>query len=138
MSDNDFTPQTETRQQRVDALRQRATDDTGQLAEVLPKAFAELQDTIEEIQVTQEELALTRRTVEVERQRYQELFNLAPDCYLATDAQGIIKAANRAAAALLNCPQNLLMGKPLIVFVVEVERETFRTRLHRLLIVNFK
>jgi two-component system cell cycle sensor histidine kinase/response regulator CckA len=120
-------------QQRVDTLRRRAAEGAVQPGEVLPEAFSELQRTLEELQVAQEELVLTRQTVEAERQRYQELFNLAPDGYLATDAHGTIQEANRAATTLLNCPQGFLVGKPLVLFVAESEREAFHTRLRQLL-----
>jgi len=46
----------------------------------------------------------SKAAVEAERQRYQDLFEFAPDGYLVTDAQGMIQA-NRAAAKLLNAKQ---------------------------------
>ncbi|CAA9401470.1 hypothetical protein AVDCRST_MAG94-5938, partial [uncultured Leptolyngbya sp.] len=52
--------------------------------------------------------------MEAERQRYQELFEFAPDGYLVTDAQGKIQEANLAAARLLNIEQRFLVGKPLL------------------------
>lgn len=99
----------------------------------------QLQTTLEELQVAQEELrqqneALTaaREQAEVERQRYQELFEFAPDGYLVTDAQGVIQQANRAAAMLLSVSQHFLVRKPLVVFVAEQERRLFRSKLTRL------
>ena len=43
-------------------------------------------------------LEASRQTVEVQRQRYQDLFEFAPDAYLVTDIEGTIWEANRAAA----------------------------------------
>lgn len=45
-------------------------------------------------------LVATRQTVEAERQRYQALFEFAPDGYLVTDANGRIQEANCAIAIL--------------------------------------
>jgi PAS domain-containing protein len=69
--------------------------------EELQASLEELQIAEEELQQQQEELAASRYLVEAERQRYQELFNFAPDGYLVTDAHGVIQEANRAAAVLL-------------------------------------
>ena len=70
--------------------------------------------------------------MEKERQRYQELFEFAPDGYLVTDAQGIIREANSAAATLFNLSQKFLVGKPLINFVPNEERPAFRSQLNKL------
>jgi len=59
-----------------------------------------------------QELEITQRALEVERQRYQELFEEAPDGYLVTDPQGTIQSANCAAATLLNVSQKFLVGQP--------------------------
>jgi PAS domain S-box-containing protein len=66
-----------------------------------------------------------------ERQRYQQLFEFAPDAYLVTDVNGLIQEANRAAATLLNRSQQFLVGKPLVCYVVEEERRAFRNQLHQ-------
>ena len=70
--------------------------------------------------------------MEVERQRYRDLFEFAPDGYLVTDALGVIREANHAAVSLLNVPQHFLVGKPLVIFIVESERQVFRTNLTEL------
>jgi PAS domain S-box-containing protein len=59
------------------------------------------------------------------RLRYQELFEFAPDCQLLTDAQGVIQEANHAAASLLRCPKEFLIGKPLGFFVMPGLRVRF-------------
>lgn len=100
----------------------------------------ELQTTLEDLQLRQEEMRLSqneqlapaRAAVEAERQRYQELFEFAPDGYLVTDAAGTIQEANRAAAMLLNISQKFLLSLPLVVFVAEQERWFFRSEINRL------
>jgi PAS domain S-box-containing protein len=74
----------------------------------------------------------TRQALEVERQRYQELFEFAPDGYIVTSAWGTIREVNHAAAILLGVRQDFLVGKPFIVFVAEGDREGLRARLTQL------
>ena len=57
---------------------------------------------------------------------YQDLFDLAPEAYLVTDAQTIIVESNQAAVALLKSDQGFLKGKPLTDFVAEVDRPAFQ------------
>ena len=109
----------------------------------LPKALEELNTAFEELQVAQEEMraqneALTsaRETIEAERQRYQDLFELAPDGYLVTDANGKIQEANSVAAWLLNIAPRFLVGKPLVNFLAPSERQAFRTQLNQMCQVN--
>ena len=57
---------------------------------------------------------------------YRDLFDLAPDAYLVTDAQTIIVESNQAAVALLKVNQGFLKGKPLTDFVAEADRPAFQ------------
>ncbi len=92
-----------------------------------------LQVAEEELHQQEEELLAVRQVVEAERQRYQELFDFAPDGYLMTDPAGVIQEANRAAAALLNAPSAFLVNKRLVAFVAPTERKAFRAQLIHLL-----
>lgn len=98
----------------------------------LETTLAELTASQEEVQKQNQELIATHQALEQERQRYQELFNFAPDAYLVTDIQGNIQEANQAAATLLGVPQTYLVGKPLIGFVIDSDRKTFSTQLLQL------
>lgn len=104
--------------------------------ENLQVALEELHVAEEELRQQNEELILARQVVEAERQRYQELFEFAPDGYLVTDSYGTIREANRAAAQLLNIDQKYLIGKPLASFVLEEERKAFRSILNQLHTIN--
>jgi PAS domain S-box-containing protein len=88
-----------------------------------------LQVAEEELYQQEEKLLTAQRVTEAERQRYQELFDFAPDGYLVTDPAGVIQQANRAAMALLNVSPAFLVNKPLIVFVAPIERKAFRAQL---------
>lgn len=102
----------------------------------LTLAYEALQQTLEELQVAEEELRQQNEQLvtsiemaELDRQRYQNLFEFAPDGYLVTDTVGVIKEANYAAATLLNLPQKHLLGKPLVVFISQPYRKSFMTQL---------
>jgi two-component system cell cycle sensor histidine kinase/response regulator CckA len=125
--------------QRALYLRQYALESPVS-QDLLEKALQELYFVLEELQTAQEELhqqnqelLATRQAVELERQRYQTLFDLAPTGYLVTDLQGKIYQSNQAAARLLSVPQAHLIHKPLIVFVDEPDRPQFQAQLAHLI-----
>src|SRR5262249_31034035 len=100
-----FSDQIRAARRRVDELRRRAQTHAAPAAGMLEKSMTELLTTLEEHRVAEEELRTqneelvqTREAAETQRQRYQELFEFAPDAYLVTDAEGMIQEANRAAA----------------------------------------
>lgn len=119
----------------IAALQQQLEERTAQLQQV----SQELQEMLEEREIVQaerclqtEELFRYRQEIESERQRYQDLFEFAPDGYLLTDAKGIIYEANYAVATLLCMHQENLIGKQLLAFFAEQDRKTFHTRLLKL------
>src|SRR5262249_13324173 len=77
-------------------------------------------------------LYASHEAVALERQRYQDLFEFAPDGYLVTASSGVIQEANHTAAQLLNTPVRFLLGKPLLVYVAEADRPTLYEQLWRL------
>jgi PAS domain S-box-containing protein len=134
-----FFQRTEVLHKRLADLYQTATVLPWVPSEMLPQAFEELhhssktlQLAVEELYQQNEELIKTQNFLETERQRYQDLFNLAPDAYLVTNASGTIHEANQMAAKLLNIAQQFLVGKPIINFVPLEERQQFRTEINRL------
>jgi PAS domain S-box-containing protein len=111
----------------------------GQPQELLKETLEELSDSLEELQVAveeihqqSEELAQRRNAVELERQRYQELFESAPDGYLLTTAEGTIREANWMAEKLLDISKQHLIGKPLVVFIGAEEHRSFYSQLSQL------
>jgi PAS domain S-box-containing protein len=138
-----FTRQIEAAQRRAQELRTSARQTGraagGESAPVMEEAFAELSATLEELRVAEEELRVqnedlvaARELTERQRQRYQDLFDLAPDGYLVTDQYGAIREANLAAADMLGVLREHLTGKPMVVFVPEQERQSFREGLSSL------
>ena len=104
--------------------------------EALGTALEELHVAEEELRQQNEELVEARQILEAERQRYQELFEFAPDGYLVTDIYGTVREANHVASKLLNLDVRYLIGKPLSSFVPEEDRRAFRSMLSQLPTVN--
>jgi two-component system, cell cycle sensor histidine kinase and response regulator CckA len=131
----DISSQIEKVYQRISLLRQRATESPVK-QNLLEKALKDLHFVLEELQTSDEELRHQnqelieiQQEVELERQRYQTLFNMAPDGYLVTDLQGKIQKANHVAAQLLSTPQEYLTNLPLAALIDEHDLTLFQTRL---------
>ncbi|MEH2183019.1 PAS domain-containing hybrid sensor histidine kinase/response regulator [Nostoc sp.] len=125
MDVDDFSQQIEILRSRLTGLVQKSASEPPSQQELTSEAFEELQITLEELEIAFEELQATRIAVEKERQRYQELFDFAPDGYLVTDTSGIILEANRAASIHLNVLQRFLVGKPLLTFIAQSDHQAF-------------
>ncbi|MGH7999637.1 MAG: PAS domain-containing sensor histidine kinase [Brasilonema sp.] len=134
-----FAQQVEEVRQRGQFLEIRAGESPKLQKDLRLQALEELRTALEELRVAEEELreqndhlTVANQQIAVERQRYQELFDFAPDGYLVTNIEGKILEANHAAAQLLNISKSFLIGKPLINFIPEEERRAFRTQVLRL------
>jgi PAS domain S-box-containing protein len=133
-----LTRQMETARRRFDDLCRRLGASSAQVP-MLPEALQELANTLEELHAAMEELrqqndelAATRGLVEAERRHYQELFEFAPDGYLVTDLNGVLRECNENAARLLSVRRDFLIGKPLIVYISQRDHTSFRQLLDRL------
>jgi PAS domain S-box-containing protein len=138
MSSGTLDRQIEAARRRLATLEEhaRGSEDERAVAvealEDLSSALEELHVAAEELRQQNEELASARELVEAERQRYQDLFEFAPDGYLVTDPEGVIREANAAAAVLLGVSSEFLVGKPLSLFVPQEDHTTLYERLTRL------
>ena len=107
---------------------------------LLPQALEELQTTVEELRVADEEmrvqneaLSLSGQRLEAERQRYQDLFEFAPDGYLVTTLDGVILEANRAASRLLGISPRFLKKRSLGTLIAGPSLAEFQPRLKALI-----
>ncbi len=139
MNAYEFKQQIQVVRQRADALHDKANTSPLPSAQLLNDCLEELNVALEELRVAEEELRQqneelfsARNELEIERQRYKELFDFAPDAYLVTDITGKILEANRAAASLLKISHKYIQGKLLINFIPNNERRAFRSLLVRL------
>ncbi|MDB5034211.1 MAG: domain S-box [Chlorobi bacterium] len=136
---DDVTPRVVLMHQRIIELQRREKTGTGGLTadSVLDEVLADLQVSLEELQVAEEvvrtqseELMMARNAVELERHRYQDLFDFAPDPYLVTDVQGKIIEANNASSEMFGIPLEFLRKKPLGTYVAQESRRLFRQHLN--------
>lgn len=125
MNLDDFSRQIEILRSRLTRLLQSPASDRYSQQELTTEAFEELQIALEEMKIAAEELQATRIVLEKERQRYQELFDFAPDGYLVTDIYGTILEANQAATILLNISKQFLIRKPLVSFIGQSDHQAF-------------
>ncbi len=102
------------------------------LAEELSIALVELHVAAEEIQEQHDYLVEARDALELERQRYQDLFEFAPYGYLMTDTAGHIQEANQAVMRLLDLPRDRLSNKLLVLFIPIEDRKVFRFKLNHI------
>lgn len=92
---------------------------------------AQLEITNTELSIMQEELWQQNFQLAAEQQRYQDLFNFAPDGYVVTDTAGKVLEANRAIAQLLQIKQWFLVGEPLILYIAASDRSGFESLLRQ-------
>jgi two-component system sensor histidine kinase VicK len=135
----DFEQQVREVQARLDEILQTANHESARsdsflesVTEELHVALEELYVALEELNTQNDELRISQKALVAERKRYQNLFELAPDGYLVTDLNGMVREANWAAATLLGIPQEFLVNKPLVNYVVDADRRGFRNKLSEL------
>jgi PAS domain S-box-containing protein len=120
-------------QERLNQVQQQLDRPEPVRRRQLAEALAALQEALQEVDTAEEELSrqneeliAAREALELERHRYQELFERAPVGYLVTDATGTVREANYAASELLKTAPKALLGKPLTVYLRPEDRATFR------------
>jgi len=116
-------------------------------ADLSPKSRPHLERVMQDISASLQDLKAIVREADLQAEadqppgekapdaadrRYRDLFELAPDAYLVTDAQIIIQEGNQAAAAMLQVGQAFLPGKPLSDFITAEDRPAFQAGLIRL------
>jgi PAS domain S-box-containing protein len=131
MNPEEFGARLHTIHRRLSRLADGDASYDAAIIEDLHTALEELRVADEELRQQNEELTGAHLQVEIERQRYQDLFQLAPDAYLVTDLMGIITEANHSAARLLRVDPHFLAGKALASFIVSQDRQNFRSLLNR-------
>jgi PAS domain S-box-containing protein len=125
----EFGRRLETIHRRISGLTQGKVVPADEVMEELGIALEELRVADEELRHQNEELASAHLQLEIERQRYLDLFELAPDAYVSTDLLGVITEANRSASRLLRIMHRALKGRPLATYVDTQDRPRFRALL---------
>jgi len=129
----------QTLRQRVQLLYQQGGSSI-QSDTVLSRAFEELAHALEELQAAdqalhhqRDELLNRQAALELECQRYKDLFEHAPAGYLVTSIDGAIRQANSAALSLLGTTERSIVGRSLAIFVPEGQRRILREQIAELL-----
>jgi PAS domain S-box-containing protein len=125
----DFGRRFQTIHERIDRLANGSRVESDQAMEELRTALEELRVADEELRQQNDELTNAHLQVEMERQRYLDLFELAPDAYISTDLLGVITEANQSAARLLHMLHHALPGRPLASYIAVSHRLLFRSLL---------
>jgi two-component system cell cycle sensor histidine kinase/response regulator CckA len=126
----DFARRLEDMRRNVEAIRGTSDASSGAFEELLV-AVEELRVAEEELRQQNDDLTVAHAAVAEERRRYQHLFQYAPDAYLLTDLNGIIREANHSAANLLGVQPRFLVGKTLVSFVAVEDRPRLRGEIGR-------
>lgn len=98
------------------------------------------QDSIHELRVHQvelelqnEELQRVQHDLESSRDKYYELYDLAPVSFFTFDTEGVILEANIAAANLLSTSRKSLINKPFSIYLDSSSQIAFRSHRNQVL-----
>jgi PAS domain S-box-containing protein len=80
-----------------------------------------------------EAVVSTMAMLEIERNRYRNLFDFAPDGYLVTDDTGAILDVNQAGAVLLCSEKEPVVGTHLVDFISGEDKADFQSRFNAIL-----
>jgi PAS domain S-box-containing protein len=86
-----------------------------------------------ELEMQNEELLRTQAELDAVRERYFDLYNLAPVGYLIISLHGLILEVNLTAATMLGLPRAALIGQPISRFIFRADQDIYyrhRTELH--------
>jgi PAS domain S-box-containing protein len=104
--------------------RDRRHRASGRVLDLTSRPYSE--GTAEDLRSALEELRVAEEELELQRCRYQELFELAPDAYLVTNLAGIVEEANQSAGRLFGVSPQFLTGTAVAGYVAAEDRPRFR------------
>ncbi|MGD9098898.1 MAG: histidine kinase dimerization/phospho-acceptor domain-containing protein, partial [Anaerolineae bacterium] len=123
------------RRRAEEALRGRAADPLADLQDLGELSPADVRRLVHELRVHQielelqnEELRQAQWELEASRDRYFDLFDLAPVGYFTLSRKGLILEANLTGAATLGVERSRLVKKPLSRFIVRDDQAVFFPR----------
>ena len=135
--------QTDALLNQISELSQQIRNKSTLKSDTLSGVLTDFRNTLERFEEAEAELRrqnqallAARVQVEVDRRRYQEMFEFAPDAYLVTNPQGIIQEANQATAELLRFSPFWLTGRALVEFVAAADKRLFETLLQNVVRIH--
>ena len=91
----------------------------------LQRAIHELEVYQEEIRIQNQQLIESQRLLEESRDRYADLYDLAPVPYVTLCPSGVIREINHIGARMLSLPRARAIDSPLILFIEQGYRRTW-------------
>ena len=113
------------RKRAEEALQKKSRSDLKTSSDNLQRSETDLQIHQTELEVQNEELRLAKHDLEISRERYFELYDLAPAGYLTLTKQGLIVNANLTAATLLGVERSKLVNMSVSRYIVKDDQEIF-------------
>ncbi len=101
-------------------------------AEAMHRALHELRVHQIELEMQNEELRRAQTELDAERERYFELYDLAPVGYCTLSEKGLILQANLTAASLLGLPRGALLRQPFSRFILHDDQDIYYQHRRRL------
>ncbi len=124
----------ELRRRAEAVLKSPTTGEPGNLSEEeTSRLLHELQVHQVELEMQNEELSRTREELEISRNRYFHLYNMAPVGYCTVSRQGLILEANLTMARLLGVNRGALINKRLSQFVLREDQNLYYLQTGQLL-----
>ena len=89
-----------------------------------------------ELEMQNEELRRAQAELGIVKERYFDLYNLAPVGYVTLNEQGLILEANLTASALLDVTRDTLIKKPLSHFIVKEDQDIYYRHRKKLTLIG--
>lgn len=119
--------------QRTEDVRERQPEEMQEMpAEDIQRLIREFQEQQSDLLMQNKKLRRTQRELERARDRYQDLYVLAPVGYLTLGETGLILEANLTAATMLDVERDRLIEQPLSRFVADEDAEAYHLHHRRL------
>ena len=93
--------------------------------EAMRQALHELRVHQIELEMQNEELRRAQLELDAERERYFELYDLAPVGYCTLSEKGLIQQANLTASSLLGVARSALTGRPFSRFILKDDQDIY-------------
>ena len=115
----------ELRRQAEDFLLQGGKRFPKNLYRDIPKLIHELEVHQIELELQNQELRRSQAELEVSRNKYFELYDLAPVGYLSISETGLILGANLTAAQLFGLERQAIRDKPFTRFIIPEDQDAY-------------
>jgi len=121
---------------KAEAIAPKETPSSEKFAALPPdeiqKTFHELRDFQLELEMQNEELRRTQVELAAEKERYFNLYDLAPEGYCTTSDKGLILTANLTAAAMLGVSRGSLIKQRISCLIINEDQNIYYLNRKRL------